>query len=95
MDVEAARVKAALLSNDSWQWATVSPQSRSELERGAGPHVSAVQWAQGAITPAANNPDNALVWADVKTGDTGIMVGFFLTRGALTGWRADGYELSP
>ena len=91
-NVEATRIRAALLANDPAMWARISPVTLDDILRAtAESSVRTVQLTNLPMEPAPDNPGNAWTWSEVN----GTRVGFAMTKGRLTGWRVEGYHISP
>ena len=89
---EASRVGDAIGSNDAAAFAALSPRPLSDLYGLIGQPVVGLQPIQ---TEAVTDPNSYNAYFQISANGSSSNVVFYLSRGPLTGWRVDGFGLTP
>ncbi|HEY5548555.1 MAG TPA: hypothetical protein VIL17_03060 [Coriobacteriia bacterium] len=91
-EAEAGRVEQALRTDDASALAALCPQPLSDLRSWVGTPFTSVRLVN---VEAVSDADGADAYFEVASGGTTSSVVFYLQRGPSTGWRADGFDITP
>ena len=91
-DAEASRVAEAIGSNDAAAFAALSPRPLSDLYGLVGRPVVGLQSTQA---DGVTDPNAHTAYFRISANGLASDVVFYLRRGPLTGWRVDGFEVTP